>query len=238
MLACVSSEPLPSATVVVIRDGRDALELLLLERSRRKPEERPGPWVFPGGKVDAVDLANLGADGLAEADIDPLAGARRAAVRETCEEAALLLEPGALVPISRWITPDIAPRRFDTWFFVGVVDADCEVRVDGGEIASHRWLAPSRALDAHARGDLRLAPPTFVTVTWLAGYSRTDAALTTLDAEPVVTFRPRICGTREAPCILYAGDAGYEVGDPEAAGERHRLFMGPGSWRYERTRRG
>ena len=46
----MSNEPKPSATVVVIRDGAQDLEVLLLERNRDK-----SPWVFPGGKVGAKD---------------------------------------------------------------------------------------------------------------------------------------------------------------------------------------
>src|SRR5438477_8064288 len=67
--------PLPSATVVVLRDA-PGLELLLLQRSAR--DGQPGIWVFPGGKVDPGDQHS----GAAPAD-----DARRAAVRETAEEA-------------------------------------------------------------------------------------------------------------------------------------------------------
>ena len=48
----MSSEPKPSGTVVLIRDAREGLEVLLLERSSRR-KGRPGspksPSVFPGG---------------------------------------------------------------------------------------------------------------------------------------------------------------------------------------------
>ena len=43
--------PKSSGTVVVIRDADAGLELLLLERFPK--QGKPGPWVFPGGKVDA-----------------------------------------------------------------------------------------------------------------------------------------------------------------------------------------
>ena len=33
---------------------------------------------------------------------------------------------------------------------------------------------------------------------------------------------------------LYAGDAGYEVGDASLPGARNRLLMGEGDWVYER----
>ncbi len=33
---------------------------------------------------------------------------------------------------------------------------------------------------------------------------------------------------------LYHGDAGYERSDPTATGPRHRLWMDPAGWSYER----
>ena len=119
----VTSPPHPSGTVVVLRDA-PGLELLLLQRSAR--DGQPGLWVFPGGKVDAGDQRS---------GADPADDARRAAVRETAEEAGLALEAETLAEISRWVTPEIAPRRFDTWFFAAIAPADAAVRVDGAEIA-------------------------------------------------------------------------------------------------------
>lgn len=217
--------PAPSATVVLLRDAAPGLELLLLQRAPRA-DGRPGPWVFPGGKVEASDRA---------AAADVARAARLAAVRETHEESGLVLAPDALVPISRWITPEIAPRRFDTWFFLGAVDPGAAVRVDGGEIVAHRWLPPAHALEAHRDRALRLAPPTFVTVTWLAEHRRAAEALRALATDEPTTFRPRICPRPEGACMLYPGDAGYEAGDPDAPGPRHRLWALADGYRYERS---
>ena len=43
--------PRPAATVILLRGGGDALEVLLVQRN---PESRfmGGAWVFPGGAVD------------------------------------------------------------------------------------------------------------------------------------------------------------------------------------------
>jgi 8-oxo-dGTP pyrophosphatase MutT (NUDIX family) len=217
------SEPKPSGTVVVLRDAGANLELLLLQRATR--EGAPGPWVFPGGKVEARDR-HAG---------DPILDARRAAVREAAEEAGLVLDPDALVAISRWITPEISPQRFDTWFFLARVDARALVRIDGHEMCDHRWLAPAEALDAHHRSAIRLAPPTFVTVSWLAGFRRSEQALRELSAREPIAFRPRIARVGTGACMLYPGDAGYDATDVEASGARHRLWALDAGWRYERS---
>jgi 8-oxo-dGTP pyrophosphatase MutT (NUDIX family) len=227
------SEPLPSGTVVVLRDAPQpsggpaslaSLELLLLQRRSRDGE--PGAWVFPGGKVDAPD--RRGGEAAA-------ADARRAAVREAAEEAALALDAAALIEISRWITPDISPKRFDTWFFATAAPAGAAVRVDGAEISDHRWIAPGDALRAHHAQSLRLAPPTFVTVTWLAEFASAAEALRVLPTRMSPPFRPRIHRLEAGACMLYPGDAGYESGGLEAEGARHRLWALAEGWRYERS---
>jgi 8-oxo-dGTP pyrophosphatase MutT (NUDIX family) len=221
-------EPRPSATVVLVRDAPAAtprLELLLLQRASR--EGKPGAWVFPGGKVEPGDVV-AGDPGSRES-------ALHAAVRETREEAGLELTGSRLVPISRWITPEISPQRFDTWFFLAAVDPAHDVVVCGQENVGHRWLSPAEALAAQRQGELQLAPPTFVTIQWLSAHARAELALAELGRAPLITFRPRITRTPSGACMLYPGDAGYESGDPAAPGARHRIWALPDGWRYERT---
>src|SRR3989442_151569 len=108
--------PRLAASVIVLRGGEEALEVLLVQRN---PDARfmGGAWVFPGGSVDA-------ADGEGEPAL------RAAALREAEEEAGVrIADPGELVPYSRWITPAEVKIRFDTWFFVAHAPADAAPRV-------------------------------------------------------------------------------------------------------------
>ena len=225
MTSASPPEAKPSATVVLLRDATPGLELLLLQRAAR--EGKPGPWVFPGGKVEPADV---------EAG-DPASreSALHAAVRETQEEAGLALEPSRLVAISRWITPEISPQRFDTWFFLGAIETSREVVVCGSEMVAHRWLAPAAALEAHTRGEIQLAPPTFVTVSWLLEHAHAAEALRALASAPFITFRPRIHRSPEGVVMLYPGDAGYEANDASREGARHRILALANGWRYERS---
>ena len=227
-IVSTATEPRPSASVVVLRDATGAtprLEFLLLQRAARG--DKPGAWVFPGGKVESSDIV-AGEPGSRES-------ALRAAVRETHEEAGLDLVATPLVAISRWITPEISPQRFDTWFFLGVIDTTREVVVCGSEMIAHRWITPAAALEAHQRGEIQLAPPTFVTVQWLSAHSHAAHAQDVLGREPILTFRPRIHRSAEGACMLYPGDAGYEAVDPDVPGPRHRIWALASGWRYERT---
>ena len=211
--------------MVLLRDAAAGVELLLLQRAPR--DGRPGAWVFPGGKVEPEDMM--------DGDLHSRASALRAAVRETREEAGLALDESRLLAISRWITPEISPQRFDTWFFLGAIDTSHEVVVCGSENVAHRWLTPSDSLAAQRSGEIQLAPPTFVTVTWLTEHARAADAMRALARAPFITFRPRIHRSPDGAVMLYPGDAGYEADDPARPGARHRVLALPGGWRYERT---
>lgn len=93
------SEIKPAATLVLLRDGPDGPELFMAERAGSMGFAA-GAMVFPGGKVDASDraLAANGtlAPGFAALDPDD-AAARIAAIRETFEEAGVLLSSGPAI---------------------------------------------------------------------------------------------------------------------------------------------
>lgn len=98
----------PAATVVLVREGADGPEVLLLRRNRATGFV-PGAWVFPGGRVDAADgedalaerwdgLTREGAAGrlgLGEGADPPAIAYYGAAVREAVEETGLW--PGVVV---------------------------------------------------------------------------------------------------------------------------------------------
>jgi 8-oxo-dGTP pyrophosphatase MutT (NUDIX family) len=220
----MSKDAVAVPTVVLLRDAGDGCEVLLVRRNARL-SFHGGAWVFPGGRIDAGDYGG-GRD-------DSMAAARNAAVREAREEAGLSLSPDGLVLVSRWITPVPLPKRFDTWFFAGL-GGDAPVEIDGAEIHDHRWTLLDDALAAQRAGEIELPPPTFVTITRLAGQRRAENALAELARGPVETFEPRLFPIVGGAVSLYAGDAGYDDGELERAGARHRLWMVEDGWRYER----
>ena len=216
---------IPAATAVVGRDGAHGMEILMLRRASTL-SFAPGAWVCPGGHVDPADA---GGDPLTSID-----AARRAAVRESREEAGLDLDEDSLSVLSLW-APGVGPyKRFTTWIMFGA-HSGADVVVDGREITEHRWLTPTDALAEHARGDMELLPPTWVTLYELARHRSVSEAAAAIDAVPIECYESQVAHTEAGIICLWRGDAGYEEGDPDRAGARHRLCMVEnGPWRYER----
>jgi 8-oxo-dGTP pyrophosphatase MutT (NUDIX family) len=189
--------PRLAATVILLRGGADALELLLVQRN---PQARfmGGAWVFPGGAVDR----NEGEGQLA---------LRSAAVREVDEEAGIQLPaPEALVPFSRWITPAEVKIRFDTWFYLAAVPAEATPTVDGSEIVDAAWYQPSHALEAHRSGTLFMVFPTIKHLEQLAGFASADELLAHARGRDVRPVQPRVVLSGETARILLPGEPGYE----------------------------
>lgn len=218
------TETFPAATVVPLRDGPDGLEVLMLRKNSKLAFG--GMWVFPGGRVDPGDCL----PGEAPDDVEP---ARRAAVREAVEEADLLLDPASLVAFSHWQPPTMAPRRFDTWFFLAPAREGAEVVIDMGEIHDHGWLSPADALARRDAGEYELAPPTWMTLWRLARAGNVDAALAEARSSPVEFFLTRMVIEGPLMTAVWEGDAAYEGGALDVAGGRRRLVMDPVGWHYE-----
>jgi 8-oxo-dGTP pyrophosphatase MutT (NUDIX family) len=200
--------PRQAASVIVLRGGATALEVLLL---RRNPAARfmPGAWVFPGGAVDDGDVAE-GASRPA-GETYPDAAHRAAAVREVAEEAGLTLpDAAALVKFSRWITPAQIATRFDTHFFLAPAPPGQEPRPDGAEMVDLGWHTPQGALNAYARGELELVFPTIKHLEQLAGFPTADRLIEWAIGREVVAVEPRVRTTGETARVVLPGEPGYE----------------------------
>jgi 8-oxo-dGTP pyrophosphatase MutT (NUDIX family) len=181
-----------AATAILVRDGSDGLEVLLVQRN---PEQRfmGGAWVFPGGAVH-------------EDDADPAA----AAIRELEEEAGMRIEDvEALVPFSRWITPVEVKIRFDTGVYVAAAPPGAEPRVDGAECVDARWMRPADALAAGERGEILLVFPTIKHLEQLAELRSVEHALETARARKVEPILPKVVHGDGEAHVLLPGEPGY-----------------------------
>jgi 8-oxo-dGTP pyrophosphatase MutT (NUDIX family) len=181
-----------AASVIVLRDSADGPEVLLVQRN---PEQRfmGGAWVFPGGAVHSDDG-------------DPAEAGRR----ELDEEAGLPLpDTSGFVAFSRWITPEEAKIRFDTYFYVTEAPSGADPRCDGEECVDLRWLRPADALAAYRSGELSLVFPTIKHLEQLAEFDSVEHALDSARARDVQPVMPKILMEKDLAKIVLPGEPGY-----------------------------
>jgi 8-oxo-dGTP pyrophosphatase MutT (NUDIX family) len=204
---------------MLVRPGRTEPEVLMIERPTRG--FFGGLWVFPGGGLEAIDEEDIARRAVrVPPGVDDLPW-RAAALRETVEEVGLALtDPESLEPIagiggtvfesvlargavfdgerlrlvSQWVTPAGAPTRFDTRFYLALMDSDPELIRQPGEVIDTAWIRPAEALDRMERQEWGLVTPTIHHLQWLARHADVDtiweAAGQALGAriEPVVEY--------------------------------------------------
>jgi len=172
--------PRNAATLFIIRrDG--ARPRVLMGKRHGGHNFMPNLWVFPGGRIDRADFRAPAATDLRpevagkfEAYM-PLSKGRalgKAAIRETWEEAGLLLgRPAAPRPVAgpwrdflaqgvqpdlealsiiyRAVTPPTIGKRFDTWFLMADAErlVSLERQPDCGELEEIAWFELEEALE-------------------------------------------------------------------------------------------
>lgn len=231
------SDPIPAASLIVLRERFDDLEVLMVERGAAMAFAA-GALVFPGGRIDAGDRAIATAIG---GDVDDVA-ARIAAIRETVEEAGLAvaadpalaphraallageppelllpaadLDTEALVPFARWL-PLGLHRVFDTRFYL--VAGDGEPSADGEENVRAAWLRPADVL----AGAGRLIFPTRRILERLAQHASIAEAFADAARHPVRTISPWVEPRGGVPHLCIPEGLGYPVtAEPHAEAVR------------------
>jgi len=123
-----------------------------------------------------------------------------------------------IVPFSRWVTPAVEPRRFDTRFFVARVEASQHAEHDRRETTEHAWLTPREAIDATLRHEILLPPPTLKSLLELSEFGSAEAVLTAAAARRPPYVCPVIQEVDGALTVLLPGDPLHPEAVPELAG--------------------
>jgi 8-oxo-dGTP pyrophosphatase MutT (NUDIX family) len=204
-------QPRLAASVLLLRDSPAGLQTWLLRRVP-KMAFAPGMSVFPGGGVDPADSVEVSLDFdlsvvAARFDVsDEQAGVLlRAAIRELAEETGLELAPASLQPWARWVTPEVEPRRYDTFFFVAGLDGSWQPAAVTGEASHADWIGVSQALEEYRQGERPMLPPTVRNLMDVASFASLDELLAAASARPIRRIMPVL---RELPDGSRVADLG------------------------------
>lgn len=75
-----------------------------------------------------------------------------------------------VVYFSHWITPEMAPARFDTRFFVAAMPPEQSAVSHAHETVSGTWVPPEEALANYDTGDWQMIFPTIMSLRMSSGY--------------------------------------------------------------------
>jgi 8-oxo-dGTP pyrophosphatase MutT (NUDIX family) len=159
----ITTPPRPAATVVMLRDASDGLEVFLVKRHGLS-DVLGGAYVFPGGKVDAADaLLDMDAHldqpllvlhrALNEHDIAPITAASLfvAAMREAFEESGILFAHGATHSHAAQAT-----RLLREGLAFDAVLAQMALRLHTSSVLPwSRWITPKQPSVTNKRFDTR-----------------------------------------------------------------------------------
>ena len=228
--------PLPSSTVLLLRDRPAGMEVLMVRRSHSAVFG--GMYVFPGGVVDPVDRSSLATEATVGVESGHN-GWRAAGLRETAEEVGIYLTDRTIAQpdrplrgediyrwvlcrgarfdarrlryLSNWITPLPATQRFDARFYVAGVEGSEELSLAAAELTEGVWIRPAEALARFRSGDWDMILPTEKNLERLLEFSDSRQACTLIgetgDPPPV---HPRIVIREQGMDALLPGDPGYE----------------------------
>jgi len=158
----IDTPPRDAATVILLRDSTEGLQVLLLRRHQAS-SVLGGAYVFPGGKLDDADqhpalIARLSEDSaalrmrLAEVDIPPerAAGLYVAALREAFEECRVLPGQADAVPVQALQDALAAGQGWaDALHTLGL-----QLRTEG-LVPWSRWITPRQPSVTNKRFDTR-----------------------------------------------------------------------------------
>jgi 8-oxo-dGTP pyrophosphatase MutT (NUDIX family) len=112
---------------------------------------------------------------------------------------------------SHWVTPEAAPKRYDTRFFVAALPPGQVPVHDEHETVDTVWVQPADALARAAAGEFDLIFPTMKNLEAVSRFRSSDDLLAAAAAvERVPTVLPRVVADHRGFRILLPGDPGYE----------------------------
>jgi len=126
-----------------------------------------------------------------------------------CEEG-LELAIDLMLPFAHWVTPAVAPKRFDTHFFIAPAPDGQQAHHDGSEAVDAFWIRPADALEHCALGSRTIMYPTLSNLALLARSEDVASALSATRSRPLQKIQPTLTRRPDGKLLpTLAPDAGY-----------------------------
>jgi 8-oxo-dGTP pyrophosphatase MutT (NUDIX family) len=129
---------------------------------------------------------------------------------EVLSDNGMVLALDELVPYAHWITPEAAPKRFDTWFFLAAAPPAQLGGHDGKESTDSIWLSPREAVAGGESGRFKLPFPTTRNLIRLGKQGSVKAALDDSRGKEVVTVMPVMTKLNGGRQLRIPKEAGYD----------------------------
>jgi len=132
---------------------------------------------------------------------------------EFLNRESLRLACDQLVPFAHWVTPDMMPKRFDTYFYLAMAPADHVAVHDGHESVDSVWISPQQAAEDARAGTRTIIFPTLRNIAKLAFSESADAAIAQARSANVVTVTPWMEKRQDGTYLCIPPEAGYDINE-------------------------
>ncbi len=113
--------------------------------------------------------------------------------------------------LSRWVTPARFARRYDTRFFLTILDAETPPDPElTQELVGHVWITPAEAVRAFAAAELPMLFPTLSTLQQLTEETDIGALLTSCRGSEPEAVEPRLVVRGDSVRPVLPGDSEYD----------------------------
>ena len=157
---------------------------------------------------------------------------------ELAQKEGLIYTPDDLIPFAHWITPVFQKTRFDTWFFLAELPEGQVAAHDNKELTSTEWMTPEDALTKNAAGEIKLLPPTIMTLTELASFNLVNELFRHASSKKIPSILPEVFSEGLAAGVRMPNDPDYSdtaLRLPSKQGEPSRVILDNGIWRIIST---
>lgn len=133
-------------------------------------------------------------------------------LRDMAEAEGIDYALDTLVPFAHWITPEVMPKRFDTWFFLAPAPSDQIGVHDGSESVESEWVGAQAALDDWEAKTRTIVFATRMQLLKLARARDVAEAVAQTRRDPIVDVMPVLDKVSFAePHLRIPAEAGYGV---------------------------